>query len=148
MRTLFAGLYHRITQPDSLRLLSSTGCLEREVGPPRADISVAREQIRLPYDHATSQWVMVTACKWYSKQQRSVGRGCSRVYELDPPPNRSLSVLLQRYYAQQSLSTKVLSVSLNSVEEIMILADIDHITLPPPLLEKLARAPLDRDNIG
>ncbi|KAL8736145.1 MAG: hypothetical protein Q9181_002510 [Wetmoreana brouardii] len=61
---------------------------------------------------------------------------------VDRSPNNALCVLLQRYYSSRSLSTKVLAASLTSVEEVMALAGIDHITLPPPLLKQLVNSPL------
>ncbi|KAL8700526.1 MAG: hypothetical protein Q9201_005401 [Fulgogasparrea decipioides] len=64
---------------------------------------------------------------------------------VDRSPNNALCVLLQKYYTSRSLPTKVLAASLTSVEEVMALAGIDHITLPPPLLQQLANlAPSDK----
>lgn len=44
----------------------------------------------------------------------------------------------QRYYKARSSKTKVLPASLTSIEDVMVLAGADHITVAPPLLELLA----------
>lgn len=47
----------------------------------------------------------------------------------------------QRYYEKTSSKTKVLPASLTSVQEVMMLAGANHITVSPPLLKKLAETP-------
>lgn len=64
---------------------------------------------------------------------------------IDHSPNNTLCVSLQEHYANHSLPTKVLAASLTTVKEIMALAGIDHITLPPPLLEQLADSPASNE---
>jgi transaldolase len=52
-----------------------------------------------------------------------------------------LCVQAHRLYSANKVKTKVLPASLTSVDEIMSLAGIDHITISPALLQKLAEAP-------
>lgn len=53
-------------------------------------------------------------------------------------PIFGLCVSAQRYYRQHKLTTKVLPASLTSINEIMLLAGVDHITIAPALLRELA----------
>ncbi|KAL9068830.1 MAG: hypothetical protein Q9161_005917 [Pseudevernia consocians] len=50
------------------------------------------------------------------------------------------------YYKHHSFSTKVLPASLTSINEIMLLAGVDHITIAPKLLRELASAEVDTTN--
>lgn len=47
----------------------------------------------------------------------------------------------QAYYEQNGSKTQVLPASLTSIQEVMMLAGAHHITVSPPLLEKLAETP-------
>lgn len=47
----------------------------------------------------------------------------------------------QRYYRRVGAGTKVLPASLVSVEEVMRLSGVDHVTVSPPLLFELAKTP-------
>jgi transaldolase len=46
----------------------------------------------------------------------------------------------QRYFESAGSKTKVLAASLTSVDEVMQLAGVNHITVSPPLLAELAAA--------
>jgi transaldolase len=52
-----------------------------------------------------------------------------------------LCVQAQKLYSTNQVKTKVLPASLTSIDEIMSLAGVDHITISPPLLHKLVEAP-------
>ena len=47
----------------------------------------------------------------------------------------------QRYYEKIGSKTQVLPASLTSIQEVMKLAGVHHITVAPPLLNKLAETP-------
>ncbi|OAA73680.1 transaldolase [Cordyceps fumosorosea ARSEF 2679] len=49
----------------------------------------------------------------------------------------------QRYYENIQANTQLLAASLTSVEEVMQLAGVHHITVSPPLLRELASTPAD-----
>ncbi|KAI0195425.1 transaldolase [Astrocystis sublimbata] len=49
----------------------------------------------------------------------------------------------QRFYHEQTRRTKVLAASLTSIDEVMKLAGVDHITVAPALLDELSRTPVD-----
>lgn len=49
----------------------------------------------------------------------------------------------QRYYRARGMKTKVLPASLTSIEEVMMLAGADHITISPPLLGELESTPAE-----
>ena len=61
-------------------------------------------------------------------------------------PLFELCVSAQRYYKQHGFTTKVLPASLTSINEIMLLAGVDHITIAPKLLRELASAETDPSN--
>ena len=46
-----------------------------------------------------------------------------------------------QYYREHGQRTKVLPASLTSIDEVMMLAGADHITISPPLLTELANTP-------
>jgi transaldolase len=52
-----------------------------------------------------------------------------------------LCIRAQNYYEAQKLKTQVLPASLTSVEEIMALLGVHHITIAPGLLKELAEKP-------
>lgn len=56
----------------------------------------------------------------------------------DLHPQLQLCVTAQRYYEHHSLSTQVLAASFTSIQQVMALAGVHHMTLAPPLLEELA----------
>lgn len=58
-------------------------------------------------------------------------------------PLFELCVSAQRYYKKHGFSTKVLPASLTSINEIMLLAGVDHITIAPKLLRELASTEVD-----
>ena len=60
----------------------------------------------------------------------------NRYHDLDP--QLSLCVSAQRYYKDNSLRTQVLPASLKSIQEVLKLAGVQHITIAAPLLEELA----------
>lgn len=62
------------------------------------------------------------------------------------PPLFELCVSTQRYYKHHNLSTKVLPASFTSINEVMLLAGVDHITVAPKLLRELASAEVDTSN--
>ncbi|CAD6593051.1 MAG: hypothetical protein ASARMPREDX12_006678 [Alectoria sarmentosa] len=62
------------------------------------------------------------------------------------PPLFELCVSAQRYYKQHSFPTQVLPASLTSINEIMLLAGVDHITIAPTLLRELASTEVDPSN--
>ena len=49
----------------------------------------------------------------------------------------------QKYYKEHGFTTKILVASLTSVDEIMILAGVDYITIAPKLLHELASTEKD-----
>jgi len=49
----------------------------------------------------------------------------------------------QRYFETEGFKTKVLAASLTSIDEIMQLAGVHHITISPPLLAELAATPAE-----
>jgi len=55
----------------------------------------------------------------------------------------ALSAQAQKYYKATGAKTQVLPASLTSIEEVMALAGVDHITVSPPLLEQLSKTPVD-----
>jgi transaldolase len=59
-----------------------------------------------------------------------------------------LCVHAHRLYSANKVKTKVLAASLTSVDEIMSLAGIDHITISPGLLEKLVETPASENTKG
>ncbi|KAL8907691.1 MAG: hypothetical protein Q9207_001260 [Kuettlingeria erythrocarpa] len=59
----------------------------------------------------------------------------------DPNPDFNLCVSAQRYFEHHHLGTQVLAASFSSTEDILRLAGIHHMTVPPPLLEKLDDTP-------
>lgn len=50
---------------------------------------------------------------------------------------------MQQYYRRIKARTKVLPASLISIDEVLILAGVDHITVAPPLLAELAATPAE-----
>ena len=58
-------------------------------------------------------------------------------------PLFQICVHAQMYYKQHDFATKVLVASLTSVDEIMVLAGVDHITIAPKLLHELASTETD-----
>lgn len=52
-----------------------------------------------------------------------------------------LCVQAHRLYSANKVKTKVLPASLTSIDEIMSLAGVDHITISPALLHKLVETP-------
>lgn len=50
---------------------------------------------------------------------------------------------MQRYYQSIKARTQVLPASLTSIDEVMVLAGVDHITVSPPLLAELAVTPAE-----
>ncbi|MCJ1451354.1 hypothetical protein MMC28_001690 [Mycoblastus sanguinarius] len=63
-------------------------------------------------------------------------------------PIFELCVSAQRYYKQHDFSTKVLPASLTSINEIMLLAGVDHITIAPALLRELASTEVNGSTVG
>lgn len=61
-------------------------------------------------------------------------------------PLFELCVSAQRYYNTHNFSTKVLPASLTSINEVMLLAGVDHITIAPKLLRELASAEIETSN--
>ncbi len=59
-----------------------------------------------------------------------------------------LCVHSHRLYSANKVKTKVLAASLTSVDEIMSLAGVDHITISPGLLEKLSETPASENTKG
>ncbi|KAL8648121.1 MAG: hypothetical protein Q9210_005173 [Variospora velana] len=59
----------------------------------------------------------------------------------DPNPDFNLCVSAQRYFEHHHLATQVLAASFSSTDDILRLAGIHHMTVPPPLLEKLDETP-------
>jgi len=51
---------------------------------------------------------------------------------------QKLCLETQRYYEKHNFKTQVLPASLTSTDEIMALAGVNHITIAPALLQKLA----------
>jgi transaldolase len=49
----------------------------------------------------------------------------------------------QRYFETKGSKTKVLAASLTSIDEVMQLAGVHHITISPPLLAELAATPAE-----
>ncbi|KAK2600402.1 hypothetical protein N8I77_009938 [Diaporthe amygdali] len=49
----------------------------------------------------------------------------------------------QQYYRKIGAKTRVLPASLTSIDEVLMLAGVDHITVSPPLLAQLSDTPLD-----
>jgi transaldolase len=47
----------------------------------------------------------------------------------------------QMYYRANGINTQVLPASLTSIDEVMALAGVDHITISPPLLKELTTKP-------
>jgi transaldolase len=52
----------------------------------------------------------------------------------------------QRYYRQIGARTQVLPASLTSIDEVLVLAGVDHITISPPLLTQLSNTPWHCDD--
>jgi transaldolase len=52
-----------------------------------------------------------------------------------------LCVHAHRLYSANKVKTKVLPASLTSIDEIMALAGVDHITISPQLLQEMVRTP-------
>lgn len=50
--------------------------------------------------------------------------------------------IVQRYYRSIQTKTKVLPASLTSIDEVLVLAGVDHITVAPLLLAELATTPM------
>lgn len=63
-------------------------------------------------------------------------------------PLFELCVAAQTYYKHHNFSTKVLPASLTSIDEIMLLAGVDHITIAPKLLRELASTKVDPSYIA
>lgn len=59
----------------------------------------------------------------------------------DPTPEFDLCVSAQKYFELHHMNTKVLAASFSSIDDVMKLAGIHHVTLPPHLLEQLANLP-------
>ncbi|ROV91502.1 hypothetical protein VMCG_09470 [Cytospora schulzeri] len=53
----------------------------------------------------------------------------------------ALCGLAQRYYRHIKARTQVLPASLTSIDDVLVLAGVDHITVSPPLLTELAATP-------
>lgn len=51
--------------------------------------------------------------------------------------------MVQRYYRSIQTKTKVLPASLTSIDEVLVLAGVDHITIAPLLLAELAATPAE-----
>lgn len=51
--------------------------------------------------------------------------------------------VVQQYYKSIQARTQVLPASLTSIDEVLMLAGVDHITVSPPLLAELAATPAD-----
>lgn len=58
-------------------------------------------------------------------------------------PLFQICIQAQRYYKEHGFTTKILVASLTSVDEIMVLAGVDHITIAPKLLHELASTKAD-----
>ena len=63
-------------------------------------------------------------------------------------PLFQICIQAQKYYKQYELATKVLVASLTSVDEIMVLAGVDHITIAPKLLHELASSETNPSNFA
>lgn len=50
---------------------------------------------------------------------------------------------VQQYYRSIKTRTQVLPASLTSIDEVLMLAGVDHITVSPPLLAELAATPAE-----
>ncbi|KAL9118355.1 MAG: hypothetical protein Q9187_005100 [Circinaria calcarea] len=57
----------------------------------------------------------------------------------DDNPQPDLCVLIQRYYQQFSLPTKVLAATLTTRAEVMAVSGVHHMTIAPPLLQELSQ---------
>ena len=55
----------------------------------------------------------------------------------DEDNHLSLCVQIQRYYERHNISTQVIPASLTTVDEILALAGVQHITISPSLLAEL-----------
>lgn len=60
---------------------------------------------------------------------------------IDHNKAQALCLEAQTYYKSHGLKTQVLPASLTSIDEIMALAGVDHITIAPALLQELATTP-------
>lgn len=58
-------------------------------------------------------------------------------------PSLDLCVAAQAWYRAAGLTTKVLPASLTTVDEILSLSGVDHITIAPRLLQELADTKVD-----
>ncbi|CAD6444456.1 93cd2f4a-2b76-4ac1-8af5-373134889430 [Sclerotinia trifoliorum] len=55
---------------------------------------------------------------------------------------------IQQFYRKNNLKTKVLPASLTNIDEIMMLAGVDHITIAPALLRELAATSVEGYTVG
>lgn len=65
----------------------------------------------------------------------------ARIRYHDPNPDFALCVSAQKYFEHHHFNTKVLAASFSSTDDIMKLAGIHHMTVPPHLLEQLFNTP-------
>ncbi|KAI9641932.1 hypothetical protein NHQ30_009801 [Ciborinia camelliae] len=66
---------------------------------------------------------------------------------IDTNKAHELCLKIQQYYRKHNLKTKVLPASLTHIDEIMMLAGVDHITIAPSLLRELAATPAEGYNV-
>lgn len=62
---------------------------------------------------------------------------------IDTNKAHGLCLEIQQYYRKNNQKTKVLPASLTNIDEIMILAGVNHITIAPALLRELAATPVE-----
>ncbi|KAA8569274.1 hypothetical protein EYC84_000935 [Monilinia fructicola] len=62
---------------------------------------------------------------------------------IDTNKAHGLCLEIQQYYRKNNKKTKVLPASLTNIDEIMILAGVNHITIAPALLRELAATPVE-----
>ena len=75
-------------------------------------------------------WIIISPIATFSLTSKHRYKGDAPLFPI--------CVQAQEYYKQHEFTTKVLVASLTSVDEIMILAGVDHITIAPRLLRELA----------
>lgn len=76
---------------------------------------------------------------FYALHSQIINEACLRYH--DPNPDFNLCVSAQRYFEHHDYGTQVLAASFSSTDDILRLAGIHHMTVPPPLLEKLDETP-------
>ncbi|QSZ36571.1 hypothetical protein DSL72_006451 [Monilinia vaccinii-corymbosi] len=62
---------------------------------------------------------------------------------VDTNKAHELCLEIQQYYRRNNHRTKVLPASLTNIDEVMMLAGVDHITIAPALLRELAATPVE-----